>query len=154
MNNLSQNNEMFDNEPKNNEKRLTELISTIYNEFKFIGKVINEPKKDILNKKIVCYIRLALQSGVIVDLRAYNKVAEEIATVYKKGDVVAFRGQVLATKKDETYIPFLIVKQHLLIQRNSDFKTLDELENDLAKIEKLYDPYNVMERMKGEDEEK
>ena len=100
MNNLSQNNKMFDNEPKNNEKRLTELISTIYNEFKFIGKVINEPKKDILNKKIVCYIRLALQSGVIVDLRAYNKVAEEIATVYKKGDVVAFRGQVLATKKD------------------------------------------------------
>ena len=150
MNNLSQTQETFDSEPKNNENQMTELISSIHNEFRVIGRVLNELKKDYVKKKIVCRIVLAVQSGTILELFAFNKLAEEIATVYSKGDIVTFVGQFYSKiTKESKLVIYLIPKTHMLIKKSTNDKTLSDYENELATIEKLYDPYKVRERMKG-----
>ena len=157
MDNLSQNNETLLNQTENeqNENR-TNLIPYTYNKFNVIGVIETDLNKRLVRKVITCLFTLRISGNTFVKLLAFGKHAEEVATIYKKGDMVAFEGQFLSKiDKENNLKVFMVIKNHMLIKKNLQVQSIQEHEYHFKETEQLYDPYKVKKRMiEGEEDKK
>lgn len=155
MNNLSQDNETSLETLKNNEiKETHSAISNMYNVFRLYGMVFNDLQKKYRVRKITAQIVLKVAGGTIVNLYAYDKVADEMATLYKNGDWIIVEGKIKSKVDENNNINlYLVVYSHRLVSKNLNIESIKDHEYHFRETEQLYDPFKVKERMlEGEKE--
>lgn len=155
MDNLSQNNETSLETLKNNEiEEQFTFIPYILNNFRLYGMVSNDLEKKYQYGKIVSKIELKVPGGTIAIVWAFGKKADEVVTIYKKGDWVYLEGQISSKiNEDKKLINYYTLKEHMIVKRNLNFQSINQHEFNFKETEQLYDPFKVKERMlEGEDD--
>lgn len=155
MNNLSQDNENTLEMSENNEnKDRNTFIAPTFNVFRLYGMVFNDIKKFYYRSTLVAKCFLKAPNGITTILYALNKVADEIATIYKNGDWIMVEGKISSSVNERNELKmYLVVYSHMLIRKNLNIESITQHEYHFKETEQLYDPFKIKERMleKGED---
>ena len=155
MNNLSQSTETSLEMPKNNEiEEQFTFIPYLLNSFRLYGMISNDLEKIYQYGKVVSKIVLNVPGGTIAIVWAFGKKADEVATIYKKGDWVFLEGQISSkVNENEKLINFYTLKNHMLVKKNLNIESITQHEFHFKETEQLYDPFKVQQRMmEGENE--
>ena len=155
MNNLSQSTETNLETPKNNEiEEQFTFIPYLLNSFRLYGMISNDLEKIYQYGEVVSKIVLNVPGGTIAIVWAFGNKADEVATIYKKGDWVFLEGQISSkVNENEKLINFYTLKNHMLIKKNLNIESITKHEIHFKETEQLYDPFKVKQRMmEGENE--
>ena len=154
--NLSQDNETLLETTKNNEINDNHFaIPFVINNFRLYGMVSNDIRKIQFKRYIVSKMVLKVAGGTTVIAFGFDKVADEIATIYKYGDWVCIEGKVSSKEDEDGKIRnYLTICSHMLIKKDMNIKSIKEHLDRFIETEQLYDPFKVQERMLKGDKKK